>query len=100
MPRRERIGPFPSRFAGFTRWRRREVQFPLDVLPHVAPEIHFLLTTPLVRSFSHRSRLGLSVDSTFRLRIGIQHARAPPAVARYRSCSFDCTTASHAAHSD
>jgi hypothetical protein len=68
MHRRKRFGPFPSRFTGFTRWRRREVQLPLDVLPHVAPEIHVLLTTPLVRAFSHRFRLGLSVDSTFRLR--------------------------------
>jgi hypothetical protein len=50
---------------------------PLDVLPLVAPEIHFLLTTPLVRAFSHRSRFGLSVVSTFRLRVGIEHGRAP-----------------------
>jgi hypothetical protein len=44
---------------------------------HVAPEIHFLLAAPLVRTFNHRSRLGLSVDSTFRLRVGIEHERAP-----------------------
>ena len=31
-------------------------------------EIHVLLASPLVRAFSHRSRLGLSVDSTFRHR--------------------------------
>jgi hypothetical protein len=30
------------------------------------PEVHVLLATPLVRAFSHRSRLGLSVDSAFR----------------------------------
>jgi len=77
MHRRKRFGPFLSRFAGFTRWRGREVQLSLDVLLHVAPEIHFLLTTPLVRAFSHRSRLGQSVDSTFRLRVGIEHGRAP-----------------------
>src|SRR5208283_3266328 len=40
----------------------------LDVLPPVALEVHVLLTSPLVRAFGHRSRLGLSVDSTFRLR--------------------------------
>ncbi len=34
--RRERFSLFPSRFAGFTRWRRREVQFGLNVLLHVA----------------------------------------------------------------
>src|SRR5438132_10949395 len=32
MHRRERFGLFPSHFAGFTRCRRREVQFSLDVL--------------------------------------------------------------------
>ena len=66
--RRERFGHFPSRFAGFTRWRGREVQFGLDILPHVAPEIHVLLASPLVRAFNHRYRLGLSVDSAFRPR--------------------------------
>jgi len=29
--------------------------------------MHGLLTAPLVRAFDHRSRLGLSVASTFRL---------------------------------
>src|ERR1700722_1308160 len=63
---RGRFGLFPSRFAGFTRWRRREVQFGLGILPHVAPEIHVLLAAPLVRAFSHRFRLGLSVVSASR----------------------------------
>ncbi len=57
---------FPSRFAGFTRWRRRKVQFGLNILLHFTPETHVLLAAPLVRAFSHRSRLGLSVDSAFR----------------------------------
>ena len=34
----------------------------------VALEIYVLLASPLVRAFSHRSRLSLSVASTFRLR--------------------------------
>ena len=68
MYHRERFILFPSRFAGFTCWRGREVQFSLDTLLPVAPEIHFLLAAPLVRAFNHRSRLGLSVDSAFRLR--------------------------------
>src|SRR6266581_9325153 len=71
MHRRKRFGLFPSRFAGFTRWRRREVQFSLDVLPLVAPEIHVLLASP--------SRSGLRPPfpaqpicfSTFR--IGVPH---------------------------
>ena len=71
MHRRGRFGLFPSRFAGFTRWRRREVQFSLDVLPLVAPEIHVLLASP--------SRSGLRPPfpaqpicfSTFR--IGVPH---------------------------
>src|SRR5208337_1121402 len=71
MHRRERFGLFPFRFAGFTRWRRREVQFSLDVLPLVAPEIHVLLAAP--------SRSGLRPSfpappiccSTFR--IGVPH---------------------------
>src|SRR5437660_11763917 len=46
MHRRGRFGLFPFRCAGFTRWRRREVQFSLDVLPLVAPEIHVLLASP------------------------------------------------------
>src|SRR5437667_1873457 len=37
------VGLLPFQFAGFTRWRRREVQFSLDALPLVAPEIHVLL---------------------------------------------------------
>jgi hypothetical protein len=36
---------------GFTRGRRRDVQFELDVLPHVAPEMHVLLAFPLVQAF-------------------------------------------------
>src|SRR5208337_5386443 len=71
MHRRERFGLFPFRFAGFTRWRRREVQFYLDVLPLVTPEIHVLLAAP--------SRSGLRSSfpappiccSTFR--IGVPH---------------------------
>src|SRR5438128_4596973 len=71
MPRRGRFGLFPSCFAGFTRWRRPEVQFSLDVLPLVAPEIHVLLASP--------SRSGLRPPfpaqpicfSTFR--IGVPH---------------------------
>ena len=68
MHRRERFDVFPSRLPGFTRRRRWKVQSQLDVQPLVALEIHVLLATPLVRAFSHRSRLGLSVDSTFRRR--------------------------------
>jgi hypothetical protein len=68
IPRREQFSLFPSRFAGFTRWRRREVQFSLNVLLHIASETHVLLASPLVRAFNHRSRLGLSVDSAFRHR--------------------------------
>ena len=67
MRRLQRFVLFSSRSPGFTRWRRGKVQFPLDILPHVAVEIHVLLTSPLVRAFNHRSRLGLSVDSAFRL---------------------------------
>ncbi len=72
MRRRERFGLFPFRFAGFTRWRRREVQCHLGVLlPLVAPEIHVLLAAP--------SRSGLRSPfpappiccSTFR--IGVPH---------------------------
>src|ERR1039457_509597 len=66
MSRQTRFSLFPPRFAGFTRWRGREVQFKLDILLLVAPEIHVVLATPLVRTFSHRFRLGLSVDSAFR----------------------------------
>jgi len=67
MHRLERFGLFPSRFPGFTRRLGMEVQFPLDILPPVAPEIQVLLASPLVRAFEHRSRLSLSVDSAFRL---------------------------------
>src|SRR3989441_11248449 len=66
MHRLARFGLFPSGLTGFTLPLRWKVQFLLDVLPLVAPEIHVLLTSPLVRVFDHRSRLGLSVDSTFR----------------------------------
>src|ERR1035441_7502579 len=66
MHRLARFGLFPSGLTGFTLPPRWKVHFLLDVLPLVAPEIHVLLTSPLVRVFDHRSRLGLSVDSTFR----------------------------------
>ena len=66
MRRQPRFSLFSSRFAGFTRWRGREVQFALNVLLHVAPETHVLLASPLVRAFNHRFRLGLSVNSVFR----------------------------------
>src|SRR5215472_2586545 len=66
MHRLARFGLFPSGLAGFTRGRGREVQFRLDVLPLVVPDMHLLLASPLVRAFDHRSRLGLSVDSAFR----------------------------------
>src|SRR5215216_4151987 len=65
---RERFDVFPSRLPGFTRRRRWEVQSQLEFQPLVALEIHVLLASPLVRAFSHRSRLDLSVDSTFRRR--------------------------------
>jgi hypothetical protein len=68
MRRRKRFGLFPFCFAGFTRWQGREVQCSLSVRPPVVSEVHVLLAAPLVRAFSHRSRLGLSVDSLFRLR--------------------------------
>ena len=41
--RREQFDLFPSGLPGFTRRRQREVQFELDVLPLVAPEIQVLL---------------------------------------------------------
>ena len=66
MHRRARFGLFPSGLTGFTRGLGWKVQFLLDVLPLVALEIHVLLASPLVRVFNHRSRFGLSVDSTFR----------------------------------
>ena len=68
MRRRERFGLFPSRLPGFTRGRGREVQFELDLLPPVVLETHGLLTAPLVRAFSHRSRLGLSIAPPFGIR--------------------------------
>ena len=40
MHRLGRFGLFPSRFPGCRRRLGMEVQFPLDVLPLVAPEIH------------------------------------------------------------
>jgi hypothetical protein len=67
MDRLHRFVLFSSRFPGFTRWHRGKVQFPLDILPHFAVEIHVLLASPLVQAFNHRSRLSLSVDSAFRL---------------------------------
>src|SRR5690348_17794870 len=66
MGRQGRFSLFPPRSAGFTHQCRRKVQFSLDMLLLVALEIHVVLTTPLVRAFGHRSRLGLSVDSAFR----------------------------------
>ena len=65
--RPQRFGPFPFRPSGLTRWRSREVQIALDILPRVVVETHDLLASPLVWAFDHRSRLGLSVDSAFRL---------------------------------
>ena len=67
MHRLERFGLFPSGLTGFTRGPSREVQFLLDVLPLVVPDMHLLLASPLVRAFDPRSRLGLSVNSAFRL---------------------------------
>src|SRR5467141_384134 len=66
MHYRELFDVFPQRLPGFNRRRRCEVKTQLDVQPLVAFEIHVLLASPLVRAFSHRSRLGLSVDSAFR----------------------------------
>src|SRR5258708_32262004 len=66
MHRLTRFGLFSSGLTGFTRLLGWEVQFLLDVLPLGALEIHVLLASPLVRAFNHRSRLGLSVGSTFR----------------------------------
>src|ERR1700730_15136228 len=40
-----RFSPFPSRLSGFTRQRRREVQFDLDILLLVVLETHGLLTS-------------------------------------------------------
>src|SRR5437868_15414073 len=69
MLRRERFGRFPSRCSGFTRRRGVEVQNLLGVLlPHVVPEMHVLLTSPLVQAFDPRSRLGLSVAPPFGFR--------------------------------
>mgnify|MGYP001792421573 CR=1 FL=1 len=41
-----RFSPFPSRLPGFTRRRRRKVQFDLDILLLVVLEIHGLLAAP------------------------------------------------------
>src|SRR5215467_7731858 len=41
-----RFSPFPSRLSSFTRKRRREVQFDLDVLLLVVLETHGLLASP------------------------------------------------------
>src|SRR5438105_708146 len=52
MHRRERFGRFPSRCSSFTRRRGVEVQSLLGVLlPHVVPEMHVLITSPLFRAF-------------------------------------------------
>src|SRR3954452_13829625 len=66
MDRHRRFDLFPPRSTGFTRSRDREVQFELDMLPLVALEIHVVLATLLVRAFSYRFRLDLSVVSVFR----------------------------------
>src|SRR5215469_13321140 len=67
MRRPGRFSPFPSRLSGFTRRRRGEVQFELDVLLLVVLETHGLLTAPsrsgLRPSFPARSIHG----SAFRL---------------------------------
>jgi hypothetical protein len=47
-----RLGRFLPCLPGFTRGLGSEVQFPLDILPTVAPEVHVLLATPLVQAFS------------------------------------------------
>src|SRR5262245_21866092 len=65
MSRRKRFDLFPTGLLGFTRSRRGKVQFCLNVLPLVAPEIHDLLAAPLVRAFAPRYRLGLSVTPPF-----------------------------------
>src|SRR5438270_9160553 len=70
MHRRERFGRFPSRCSSFTRRRGVEVQSLLGVLlPHVVPEMHVLITSPLVRAFDPRSRLAQSFSppSVFRI---------------------------------
>src|ERR1022692_1475824 len=41
-----RLSPFPSRLSGFTRQRRREVQFDLGILLFVVLETHGLLASP------------------------------------------------------
>src|SRR5215471_163869 len=46
LPQCGRLSLFPSRISGFTRQRRREVQFHLDVLLLVVRETHGLLTAP------------------------------------------------------
>src|SRR5258708_36643531 len=43
----------------------------MDVLLLVVREVHALLAFPLVRAFDPRFRLGLSVDSAFRLLEGL-----------------------------
>src|SRR6266849_6226706 len=50
MGRRKRFGLSSFRFAGFTRWRGREVQCSLSVRPPVVSEDHVLLASPLVRA--------------------------------------------------
>src|ERR1035437_202024 len=63
-----RFRPFPVPRGSFTPPGKREGQLFLVFRPLFTHEIRALLTSPIVRAFRHRSRLGLSVDSTFRLR--------------------------------
>jgi hypothetical protein len=67
-PHPGRFGPFPAPRGSFTPPGNREGQLFLVFRPLFTHEIRALLTTPIVRAFNPRSRLGLSVDSTFRLR--------------------------------
>ena len=56
--RRERFGLFPPRFAGFTRWRGREVQFPLDVLPPFLRPLGFAMPITYWLELLRRSLVG------------------------------------------
>jgi hypothetical protein len=67
-PHPGRFGPFPVPRGSFTPPGEREGQLFLVFRPLFTHEIRALLTSPIVRAFRHRSRLGLSVDSPFRLR--------------------------------
>jgi hypothetical protein len=67
-PPPERFGPLLLVRRSFTPPGKPEGQSFLVFLPLFTHEIRALLTAPLVQAFDHRSRIGLSVDSTFRLR--------------------------------